>query len=249
MKNNKSALYKKRIDELLNSLWNDKEISAIDHYFSDISIIDSPLSTSIGSNAKKEIVNKWFNALPDVSYKTDLLICEDNTVISNWTCKASHLGSFMGANPTGEIIEYKGSSTFKFSDDNKISYYHAIANITDVMKSKNIEIDINKTTNFKDPSKIIGALKSAFNLNLNEIEIKVLALWMRSVKPREMGEILYKSHRTIEGYISKIRSKLEIHNPIQIAEYLKSIDALTMLDAIYYDITIKNSKPKIWIPQ
>lgn len=115
---NKSEIYKKQVNNLLHSLWNDKSLNVIDEHFSDLSIIDSPISTSIGGLAKKEIVKKWFSALPDVSYKTDLIICEDNTVISNWTCVGTHLGEFMGAKETGKSIEYKGSSTFKFSEDN-----------------------------------------------------------------------------------------------------------------------------------
>ena len=237
---------KKNVDELLNTLWNDKSLDIIDHYFSDFSIIDSPISMSIGGVAKKEIVSKWFDALPDVSYKTDLLICEKNTVISNWTCKGSHLGSFMGAIPSGELIEYQGSSTFKFSENGKINYYHAITNISDVMKSKDIVINISKSENLKDLNKIVHALKDVFNLSLTEIEIKVLALWVRSMKPKEIGYLLYRSHRTVEGDISKIREKLRIHRPIDIIDYLKSKDAYIMLDAIYYDIVIKHSKPKIW---
>lgn len=152
----------------------------------------------------------------------------------------------MGAEPSGKIIEYHGSSTFKFNDDNKISYYHAIANISDVMKSKNIEIDINRSTNFRDPRQIIGALKNAFDLSLSEVEIKVLSLWVRSMKPKEIGEVLYRSHRTIEGDISKIREKLKIYRPVDIMDYLKSKDVCVMLDAIYYDTIIKQKKPKIW---
>ncbi|MDA0911574.1 MAG: ester cyclase [Proteobacteria bacterium] len=241
----KSAIYKKQVDDLLNTLWNDKSLEVIDDYFGGLSVVDSPISTSIGGNAKKEIVKKWFDALPDVSYKTDLIICENNTVISNWTCKGSHLGEFMGAKETGHFIEYKGSSTFKFGEDNQVCYYHAIANITDIMKSKNIELDINKSTNFRDPSKIIGALNYALGIPLTEIEVRVLSLWLRSYRPKDIAIIFSKSHRTVEGQLSHIRTKIGLHRPTEIIEYLKSKDAYIMFDLIYKDTIIKYERPII----
>ncbi|GGF92767.1 MULTISPECIES: ester cyclase [Cysteiniphilum] len=241
----KSAIYKKQVDNLLNTLWNDKSLDIIDDHFSGLSVIDSPISTSIGGNAKKEIVKKWFGALPDVSYKTDLIICENNTVISNWTCKGSHLGEFMGAKETGHFIEYRGSSTFKFGADNQICYYHAIANITDIMKSKNIELDINKSTNFKDPAKIIGALNYALKIPLTEIEARILSLWLRAHKPKEIALLFDKSYRTVEGQLSHIKSKIGLHRPPEIIEYLKSKNAYIMFELIFQDTLIKYRKPII----
>jgi DNA-binding CsgD family transcriptional regulator/predicted ester cyclase len=240
---NKSEIYKSQITSLLNEIWNDKNLDIIDNYFTDLTIIDSPISRSIGRNAKKEIVKTWFDGLPDVSYKTDVVVCENNYVISNWKCRGTHLGDLMGISKTFYTIEYEGSSTFKFSEDNKICYYHAITNITDVLKSKNIEFQINQTTNFKDPNKIIDALKYAIDISMTEKEIRILSLWLRSFRVKDIAHILNKSPRTIEGQLSSIKSKMKLNKATEIISYLKSKNAFVMFDIIFDDTIIKYSKP------
>lgn len=95
------------------------------------------------------------------------------------------------------------------------------------MKSKNINIEVNKATNFKDPQKIIAALRYAFEIPLTEKEIRVLSLWLRSLRAKEIALILNKSHRTVEGQLSSIKTKIGFNRSIEVIDYLKSKQAFS----------------------
>lgn len=237
--------YKKQVDNLLNTLWNDKDLDVIDSSFTSLSVIESPIATSIGGETKKTIISKWFTALPDVSYKTDIIIAEQNIVIANWTCSATHQGDFLGSKASGKAIRYKGTSTFKFSDNGKICYYHAIANFLDVLRSHDVEIEVNKKTNFKDPHTIIKSLKHAHGMCLSDQEIRILSFWLRSFTAKNIAIFFKISPKTVENHLSNIRHKLKLQHRKDIIEYLRNKHTYEMFEAIFYDCYIRMVKPNI----
>jgi predicted ester cyclase/DNA-binding CsgD family transcriptional regulator len=227
----------------MNTVWNDKELEIIDDLFGNYSVIDSPISRSIGGDSKKKIVANWFTSLPDVSYSEDIMIAEDNVVITNWTCIGKHKGVLLGAEPTGKKIKYSGTSTFKFSQDQKISSYHAITNTFDVMKSNGISVKPSIMSNYEDPEKLIQCLIYSYDIKFTQTEIKVLAFWLHSFSAKSMSYFLEIKPSTADKHLSNIRSRFINSSKQEVMDYLRSHQVFQMFDSIFYDIYIKKSNP------
>ena len=55
-------------------------------------------------------------AFPDLEYKIEDLVAEDDKVVSRWRARGTHRGEFRGLQPTGKSGEVAGTSLFRIAD-------------------------------------------------------------------------------------------------------------------------------------
>ncbi len=112
-----------RVEEFMNDLWNKKNITAIDHLFTDETLIHSPLQTAKGTLAMKEIALIWLEAFPDLHCRFDDWITEENKTLVRWHAHGTHTGKFLEFGPTEKQINYKGVSIYRLQDDRVVEYW------------------------------------------------------------------------------------------------------------------------------
>jgi steroid delta-isomerase-like uncharacterized protein len=64
-----------------------------------------------------------FTAFPDLTFTIEDIIAEGNKVAFRITLKGTHLGDFIGYEPTGKKIEYTNSNWFKVANGKLTEYW------------------------------------------------------------------------------------------------------------------------------
>jgi steroid delta-isomerase-like uncharacterized protein len=64
------------------------------------------------------------SAFPDVQYTMDDLIAEGDKVVDRWTVHATHLGEFLGIQPTGKEISFWGIDILRIVDGKIAEIWH-----------------------------------------------------------------------------------------------------------------------------
>lgn len=106
---------KTAIKEFMEKVWNEKNIDAIDSYFSKEVKIHSPLGEFRSISEMKKIIQKWLDEIPDIKV-THLHILEgDNGFASHWDAK--------GTTKDGKPIQYQGITLYQFQDGKVIDYW------------------------------------------------------------------------------------------------------------------------------
>jgi steroid delta-isomerase-like uncharacterized protein len=73
-----------------------------------------------GSDAIKAGVMGVKNAYPDGHTDVVDMVGEGDVVVARLEWHGTHLGPFMGAQPSGQVHHWAGISTYRFNDDGKI---------------------------------------------------------------------------------------------------------------------------------
>jgi serine phosphatase RsbU (regulator of sigma subunit) len=73
-----------------------------------------------GPEDVKRFHREWRSAFPDIRIGVEDQIAEGDKVVSHYTIRGTHHGDFRGMAPTGEEIELKGVTTFRFSPEGKV---------------------------------------------------------------------------------------------------------------------------------
>jgi len=115
-------------------IWDDKDLSAIDEYFAKDAVIQSPIKTTQGIEAMKEVIAQWLDAFPNLTVYWDDFICEGDKVVSRWHVMASQNGAFLCREPSNKEVNYSGVTIYQL-DGGKITQYWAIVDM-DTLKSQ-----------------------------------------------------------------------------------------------------------------
>ena len=110
------------------TLWAQKDLTAIDQFFSSDIKIKSPLGETIGAQELKTIMQQWLEAFPDLIVNWKEFVCQENTIVSRWHAYGTHQGKFLDYLPTDKKIDYSGVTIYKISD-NKITDYWALVDM------------------------------------------------------------------------------------------------------------------------
>ena len=63
-------------------------------------------------------------AFPDMVFSVNLLIEQDDLVVSNWTVKGTHTGTaFYDVEPSGEPVEINGTAVLRFRDGKIVEHW------------------------------------------------------------------------------------------------------------------------------
>jgi predicted ester cyclase len=80
-----------------------------------------------GGDIRGEELRWWSevrSAFPDMSFAVDLLLEQDDLVVSNWTVTGTHTGTaFYGVPPTGEPVEINGTAILRIRDGKIVEHW------------------------------------------------------------------------------------------------------------------------------
>ncbi|HEX5912008.1 MAG TPA: ester cyclase, partial [Rubrobacter sp.] len=119
------ATFRRYIEEV----WNQGRLELADEIF-DRYLSHQPDGQILerGPEDVKRFVGEFRSAFPDFHISINDQIAEGDKVVSRGTIRGTHQGEFRGMAPTGEEIEERGFSVFRFSSEGKVveswdSYY------------------------------------------------------------------------------------------------------------------------------
>ena len=113
----------------IEEAWNQGNLEVVDEIF-DRYVAHQPDGPTLerGPEDVKRFVGEFRSAFPDFHISIEEQIAEGDKVVVRATIRGTHQREFRGMAPTGEEIEEKGFSVFRFSPEGKVveswdSYY------------------------------------------------------------------------------------------------------------------------------
>ena len=70
---------------------------------------------TVGHEPFIERLTTFLTAFPDLAFEVDLLVAEDDLVVSSWTATGTQEGEWMGIPATGTAVEYTGVNFFRIA--------------------------------------------------------------------------------------------------------------------------------------
>ena len=119
------ATFKRYIEEV----WNQGRLELADEIFDRYLAHQADgLTLQRGPEDVKRFVSEFRSAFPDFHISINDQIAEGDKVVVHATIRGTHQREFRGMAPTGKVIEERGFSVFRFSDEGKVveswdSYY------------------------------------------------------------------------------------------------------------------------------
>ena len=104
-------------------IWDKKDLSAIDVFFSADVLIHSPLKTTQGTSEMKEIIALWYQGFPELKVHWDDFICEGDKVVSRWHAQGQQAGDFFDWPASKTEVNYSGVTTYQLNHGKIIEYW------------------------------------------------------------------------------------------------------------------------------
>jgi steroid delta-isomerase-like uncharacterized protein len=109
-------------------------VKTIDEVFEPDVQISTPLPVEAsGALAIKEIFTTLLRAYPDLHIAVDDLIEEGDRVVARQTVTGTHLGEYMGLQPTGRSVAYNEIFVFRYVGG-RIAQYWGVVDVLSQMK-------------------------------------------------------------------------------------------------------------------
>jgi len=107
----------KEISRRFTELFNSDDPSAVEEVFTPDCTLHLASGDVEGVEQMKGFIGAYRNAFPDAHSTIDRQVAEDEMVVTLWTARGTHLGAFMGIEPTGRKFEISGVTTEKVEGD------------------------------------------------------------------------------------------------------------------------------------
>lgn len=105
-----------RFDEIV---YNRGDIDRFDEVVAEGFQHHAPIPTPDGREGFKEFHRQFHAAFPDHTSTTEVAVAEGDKICVVYTARATHQGEFAGIPPTGNQVEVKGISTYRFDEEGK----------------------------------------------------------------------------------------------------------------------------------
>jgi steroid delta-isomerase-like uncharacterized protein len=107
-----------------NDAWNTHNVDAVVAHFADDGVLDDAASgeTSRGVGAVRQAVSDWLAAFPDMHSDIEgRSVADESAVAYEWHLRATNLGPFMGREPTGRPIDFRGMALIELNAKGKVT--------------------------------------------------------------------------------------------------------------------------------
>jgi steroid delta-isomerase-like uncharacterized protein len=106
------ALFDRRQDAFDNM-----DADALSRDYADDCVVDSPAAGTLrGAAAVDRARRAWFEAFPDLKYRTERVVIDGNHVMQLLTLEGTDIGGFMGLDPSGKSFKAPAVFVFEFRD-------------------------------------------------------------------------------------------------------------------------------------
>ncbi len=97
------------IREVIEEVWNQGDLEAVDRYFADDYVDHAPLpGRAPGPEGYRAAVSAIREAFPDLHLTLEHILSEGDQVAFHYTMRGTHQGPFMGIPPTGNSFSVTG---------------------------------------------------------------------------------------------------------------------------------------------
>jgi steroid delta-isomerase-like uncharacterized protein len=93
-----------------------KEVFADDYVRHDL----RPAKAAPGPAGQALIAEQFRRAFPDLGWRVDLVLGEEDLVAARWTASGTHSGTWGDVAPTGKRATFSGVNIFRFGDEGKV---------------------------------------------------------------------------------------------------------------------------------
>ena len=125
----KEAQNKKIVLEFVDVIWNKKDLSSLDLFFSPEftrKVNDIEVATeNVDFTAN---INLLFMAFPDLKLSVESIAAAENTVFVNWKINGTNTGVFGEHEATGKKVKISGMSRIDLNEESKIIYENVFYN-------------------------------------------------------------------------------------------------------------------------
>jgi steroid delta-isomerase-like uncharacterized protein len=103
---------------LIDEVWNQGQLSAVDDLVSTDYIGHSPTAgtETQGTEGYKGFFAALRDAFPDIHFTVDQELAEEPFVVTRWTARGTHLGTFFGIPPSGNKAAITGTTMYRITD-------------------------------------------------------------------------------------------------------------------------------------
>jgi len=108
-------------DQLFYEMWNNQDLNKVDDLFADEFQIHYSVDSVSDHDTFKQLLQQWFEGIPDLQHEIDDYICEENKVVTRWHGKGTHLGRFLDIPATGKPFYYGGITILEINSAGKIT--------------------------------------------------------------------------------------------------------------------------------
>ena len=107
---------KARIRRVIEEAYSRGDLSVVDEVAASDLIIHASSQDIRGRDGAKQYISMLRKAFPDLHFTIEDQIAEGDTVVTRWTARGTHRGSFQGIPATGREIHLMGTDIDRMAD-------------------------------------------------------------------------------------------------------------------------------------
>jgi steroid delta-isomerase-like uncharacterized protein len=114
---------KRIVERFYDEVWARGNVSFTEEVFADDYVRHDlrPTPAAPGAAGQARIAEAFRHAFPDLDWRVDLVLAEDDLVAARWTASGTHTGRWGDLAPTGRRAEFSGVNIFRFGEDGKVA--------------------------------------------------------------------------------------------------------------------------------
>lgn len=123
------------IRNYFEQVWNAGNLLAASRYLSVGYLEHSPLPGQIpGFEGAKQVMEIFFNAFPDLNFDFENLDADGERVYVQGVWSGTHLGRFLGMQPTGKIVNVHESHIYRLKSERIVEHWGGRDNLSSWMQ-------------------------------------------------------------------------------------------------------------------
>jgi steroid delta-isomerase-like uncharacterized protein len=123
------ALNSKQLIAFLDTVWNNKDLSAVDSFFSNT--FTRRVNSVNMATSKSELtanLQVYFTGFPDLRIEAEDMVAKGNQVYVTWTLTGTNTGVYGELQATGKKVRISGISRMDFDESGKIIHEDVVYN-------------------------------------------------------------------------------------------------------------------------
>lgn len=101
---------------------NEKNVNALDSLLAE-DYVNHNRYVENGREANKQFWSYWLSAFPDTQVTVEDAFVAGDRVVGRFTYRATHVGEFMGAKPTGQRVEMSSIDIWRAEDGRFVEHW------------------------------------------------------------------------------------------------------------------------------